>query len=530
MKDKEPNAITKEIDEWLLEFLFHGNCTILPALQESKSGQQVVQLFNKLQEFIQILGKNGQVQFNDIEDLILIFNRLQSFLESWKGQISWNETKKTERNSKGINVGYSLFDVLVLALEKSRKLLQEHEQRYRLIKENSIDVIWMMDVDSYKLTYASPSISNLRGITVKEAMNESLQEAVLPESYKVVYEYLQSLKELQPGEVVSPICKTLLIQQRHKNGHALAIEMNIIALPDANGFIRRITGVSRGSKSRSVVEEEKPKNDENIQRILDTIPVALVFVRVADNTIIYVNQKCCEVFGCTREDSIGRNSIHYWVNVTEWGEYVRQFRLQGFMKDYEAKMKRHGGERFWALISSAIVEYNGERVNISGIMDIQERKNLEIMAAKSEARFRTIVETVPFPFPIIITRKVDDVIMYVNTIAVEIFGFSNEETIGKSAVSIYVNPEERLFIGQEIKRYGCVNNREVMIKNSKEKVYYALISGATISVSGEEVILFGMQDITAMKIMEQELRKLATTDFLTNVANHRKWLELAEQE
>jgi diguanylate cyclase (GGDEF)-like protein/PAS domain S-box-containing protein len=356
MKGIESKERSQEIDEWMPEFLFHGSCTIPPALQESKSVQLIVQLFKKLQEFIQSLGKNEQAQCN-VDDL---------------------------------------------------------------------------------------------------------------------------------------------------------------------------TGVSRDSTSRILIEEEKPKNEKNIQRILDTIPIALVFVKVSDNTIIYVNQKCCELFGCTREESIGRNSINYWVNRADWGEYVRQFRLQGFMKEYEVKMKRHGGEGFWALISSAIVEYNGESVNISGILDIQERKNFEIMVAESEARFRTIVETVPFP--IIITRAVDDAIMYVNTIAMEIFGFINEETIGKNAVSIYVNPEERLFIGQEIRRYGCVNNREVMIKNSKEKVYYALISGAMISISGEQVILFGIQDITAMKIMEQELRKLATTDFLTNIANHRRWLEVAEQE
>lgn len=266
----------------------------------------------------------------------------------------------------------------------------------------------------------------------------------------------------------------------------------------------------------------------NTQKILDAIPIALVIVRVRDNQILYVNQKCCEVFKVSQEDCRGQISPNFWLDVADREEYTRQFRLQGFMKDYETRMKRPDGESFWALVSSALIECDGEAVTISGVLDIQKRKNLELKIAESEVRFRTIVETVPLP--IIITRVADNVIMYVNEIAAEVFGFTNEEAYGQKAVSFYVNPAERAVIEQEIKRSGRVHNQEVRLKNNKGKITYALMSGKMISVSGEDVMLFGFQDITAMKMMEQELRRLATTDFLTNVANRRHWLEQAEQE
>ena len=84
-------------------------------------------------------------------------------------------------------------------------------------------------------------------------------------------------------------------------------------------------------------------------------------------------------------------------------------------------MKRRDGEVFTALISSTIMEYNGENVNLSGILDIQERKNLETKVSESENRFRTIVET--SPNPIVITRASDNIVLYISPSA-ELVGAS----------------------------------------------------------------------------------------------------------
>jgi len=267
---------------------------------------------------------------------------------------------------------------------------------------------------------------------------------------------------------------------------------------------------------------------QNVRNILEKTPVATVIVRLSDNRIIYVNQKYCEVFHSTREESIGNVSAHYWAFQAERNEFMCQFVTQGFLKDFEARLKRHDGEEFYALVSSAIVEYDGEKANLSGILDIQVRKDLETKIRESEERFRTIVEKLPFP--VVITRASDHVVMYLNPIAEAVGLLSNEEAVGMQAKSYVVIPADRRRLAEDVRLYGSVNNFETMLTNNHGRLMHVLISAVQTVYCGEKVLLSGIQDITSMKLMEQELRKLATTDYLTNIANRRAWFERAEQE
>lgn len=64
------------------------------------------------------------------------------------------------------------------------------EEKYRLITENVSDVIWILNVNSNKYAYISPSIYSLRGLTVEEAMTEGFQAGLTTESKKIVIKHL----------------------------------------------------------------------------------------------------------------------------------------------------------------------------------------------------------------------------------------------------------------------------------------------------------------------------------------------------
>jgi PAS domain S-box-containing protein len=68
--------------------------------------------------------------------------------------------------------------------------LQIKEERYRLIAEHVRDVIWTMKLDG-TITYISPAVEAVRGLTVEEAMNQELHEIITPESIAKVGGYMQ---------------------------------------------------------------------------------------------------------------------------------------------------------------------------------------------------------------------------------------------------------------------------------------------------------------------------------------------------
>jgi PAS domain S-box-containing protein len=117
------------------------------------------------------------------------------------GEFRWIETTFTnllsDKAINGIVLNFSdvterkqIFEELLIAKEKA----EESEKKYRLLTEFAADVVWVLNLTTEKFTYISPSIFQLRGFTVEEAMNETLEDSLTPESLKIVREQLLKIQ------------------------------------------------------------------------------------------------------------------------------------------------------------------------------------------------------------------------------------------------------------------------------------------------------------------------------------------------
>ena len=158
----------------------------------------------------------------------------------------------------------------VTQLHKVEAELNQSEKRYRLLVENAWDVVWTTSVDGTP-TYVSPAIERLRGVTVEETMNQSLEQFYPPDSADSIRKYFRrALAAAEDGTELPPF--RLEHEFFHKNGSRVAAEMQVIPHLDENGRVVEILGVTRDITERKVFEAE-------LRRLAVTDPVTGVWNR-----------------------------------------------------------------------------------------------------------------------------------------------------------------------------------------------------------------------------------------------------------
>lgn len=129
--------------------------------------------------------------------------------------------------------------------KKTELSLKETEAKFKLITENSIDEIWVRDLD-LKLIYISPASLRVHGYTPEEMKNLSTEDLLTPESSYYVKHILKEELEFDKNPSAEPSrSRTVLIKERHKNGNIIWTENQVSFIRDENNNPKAIIGVTR---------------------------------------------------------------------------------------------------------------------------------------------------------------------------------------------------------------------------------------------------------------------------------------------
>jgi PAS domain S-box-containing protein len=413
------------------------------------------------------------------------------------GDVFYTEVSLTYLQREGKE--YFLTIVRDISEKKLReKELAQSEQRYRMLAENSNDVIWVMNPQMQTL-YMSPSIEKQLGYTFEEYTTMPFEKRFAGDHAELMKKLFTEnfQKAMQDPSLNSFVYE---LQYAHKDGGIIWGESSMSLVRDEENRIVKIIGVTRNVNERKTMEEELMLEKERYRAIIEAFD-GLLYICSSDYKVEFMNKKLIDRTGY---DGTGQMCYKVLHNLDEICPWCVNDRIQnGESAKWEIQSPKDN--RWYSVANTPIFRPDGRISKQAMIYDITESKLAELAIRESETKFRALAES--SPMAVFIYQG--DHLVYANPATEVLSGYSKEEILQMNFYD-FIHEDFKPYIMERgvLRQQGEeVPNRyefKVVDKNGSEKwIDYA---GTYIEYEGKGAALGTAYDITERKMTEEALK------------------------
>jgi PAS domain S-box-containing protein len=257
-------------------------------------------------------------------------------------------------------------------------------------------------------------------------------------------------------------------------------------------------------------------SDKSVKELSELLPQTVFEL---DNTgkVTYTNQKGLETFGYTQEE-VKRGLNISLLFIPEDLKRIRQnigriMRGEVF-EDHEYTALHRKGNTFPVLIYSSPIIRDQKPVGVRGvILDISERKQVEVALRESEHRYRQLVKQAPTGiYESELDLKTGNArVLYANDLLLELLEITNEESsslnlyemLAENSKEVWLERAAKILANEEIS-----NTVEYEVVTKTGKKLWVLLRSKMEVVEGQFArATVVVHDITETKLSEKEVRE-----------------------
>lgn len=289
------------------------------------------------------------------------------------------------------------------------------------------------------------------------------------------------------------------------------------------GRVRRIVCTTHDITGLKEMERELRESGEKYRAIFDNAYEPMFMFKFVPEgqpvCFTEVNRAACSILGYSREEML--RMTPWDLNPPEEMERItdirREFAAQGHAM-FEMDMLTKDGRRLPVEYNTYAFELGGEKMVVSIVRNLTERRRSEKDIRHLERRFATVFRSNPCLMHI--TSFPEQRYIDVNDAWVRCTGYTKEEAIGLTPMElgIPVSPESYRGYWQGSLCVGKAGNMEIKYRTKSGEIRSGILSQVIIEVNREECCLSVIVDTTELQQYQQETERLDRLNLVGQMA------------
>jgi len=386
--------------------------------------------------------------------------------------------------------------------KRAEETLRRSEERYRLLVQNSSDIVVTIDGDG-SISYTSPAVERILGYSPEELIGQARPDISHLEDAKEMLDLLPRCMN-NSGEPVAA-----QFRLRHKDGswkHLESVARNCLDHPAIHAIILN----TRDITERVALEEKLRQREERYRFIAQNSPDIICIIN-PDSSFRYVSPAAEQILGYSPEEVIehmGFDHVHPEDRASALAKYARLVEDPNYLFNIRYRLRRKDGSyRYVEAVGRNGLANPATRAIFLNVRDITDRVLAERTLARSQHNYRFLYDNLRDASA---TVSLEGTILEFNTTFQEMLGYDNEEILRFSSKDItppkWHAMEEEILREQVMKRgYSDTYEKEYVRKDGSVvpvELRTHLLRDSEGRAVGRWTII---RDITERKRMEEEL-------------------------